>query len=438
MKLPKLFLLPALAGLVFSGGSALSSDKQLVLNDEVFCDMAQAMIDVSGDLRVTLADLEECVGTGEGLALSPLLAVPDSVPQGESFQAVWSSVGAEQCNLVVPTGWSSGTGGLSGATSVSVPESANPGDYELDVNCISGTDQVTSTATVSVTESDPDSPPSSPSLSSSVLDSTAPGEVRLTWTPSSGASDCEAESSPSVGEWSGSVGASGTNNQVTLSGLAAGNYTFRLRCSNDAGNSPWVQRTASISGSEACSDRQPPEGWTQFTNGCRYRPATGGWSGDCTNWNPGIWSAPFHQTIGVTERLAMAGRNGSGDRYLAIEIDTTGMPTTRSGRLNVFPDSTLFTRPETIVTISSCPGDFHREAVESETGCYGRHAAGMFANFRWGGTASGESCQLESGRTYYLNIIATSSPLGTHPDDLEPYPGCVDGSKPCGLVYDPQ
>ncbi len=436
MKLPKLFLLTALFGLLFSGDPAFSSDKQLVLNNEVFCDMSQATIDSSGDLRVTLASLEECVGTGVGLAVSPLVAVPDSVAPGDNFQAVWSSVGADECTLVLPSGWSAGAAGLSGATTVTVPSSASTTTYSLDVICGAGFEEESSSVEVAVVEADPESPPSTPSFSANVTESTAPGEVVLTWTPSSTATACEAESSPTVSQWNGSVSASGSNNQVTLSGLAADSYTFRLRCSNAAGNSNWVQRSATISSSAECADRAPPSGWTRVTNGCRFIHGQG-WGGDCSNWNPGIWSNPFWDGTGTTRRLGLAGRNGSAETYLAIQIDTTDMPSNKTGRITVEHD-TFATATPTLVSISSCPGDFHGDAVLAETGCYARQAAtaGGGSSFRWGGTNSDRDCQLESGRTYYFNIIPTTSPEGTHPDEIEPSMFCE--SSTCGLIYEPQ
>ena len=190
----------------------------------------------------------------------------------------------------------------------------------------------------------------------------------------------------------------------------------------------------SASRSQDCSsDRQPPQGWSQHTSGC----ITGrnlGWHGDCTVWDGGIWSHPFWQVVGVTERLAVARNNSK--HYLAIEIETFGMPTTKAGRINIYPDTSFDISPPTIVSISRCPGDFHEEPLMEETGCYARHASGFNANFHWGGVDSDRDCQLESDESYFLNIIPTNSELGTNPNELEPIPDCDENA--CGYVYDPQ
>lgn len=438
MKFRNLLLLPTLGGALLIGVCSWASERQLVINDEVYCDLTgQVMINTGGDLLVTLANLDDCVGLSSGLAVSPLVVVPDSVTAGESVQAIWSSAGADECTLTAPSGWSTGGSGLSGATTVSVPSSANAGTYSLGVICVSGSQTESSSSDITVAEADPGSPPSTPSLSISVEDSSAPGEVTLTWTPSSGASACEASSSPTVSNWNGSVSTSGSNNQTTLSGLSANSYTFRLRCSNSAGSSSWAQVSATIGSSTACSSRQPPSGWSQVTNGCNFRHGQG-WVGDCSYWE-GVWPGPFSEITGVTRRLGLAGRNGgNAQQYVAMEIDTHGMPASKTGRITVEHD-TFATATGTLISISSCPGDFHSEAILAETGCYARQGptAGGGSSFRWGGTASERDCKLESNRTYYLNIIPTNSPAGTHPDSIEPNEFSC-GSSPCGLIYEPQ
>lgn len=427
-------LLAGAFSLLALSGAALA-DKQLIINDSLHCDLEDALINVAtGNMEVLILDPELCLGVGEGLAVSPALAEPASVSQGAAFSLVWASVGAVQCQLGMPFDWSlTGTVGTSSVVRIGVPGDANVGNYPLTVTCTDESgENASSEAVVSVIEAEPDSPPATPSLSREVLDGVAPGEVRLTWSSSSGATDCEALSNPSQSAWGGSVG-TGSNQQVTLSGLAAGSYEFRLRCSNSAGSSDWRTVTANIGVSTQCANRPPPDGWSRIANGCVFQWGVG-WIGssDCTDWE-GIWPSPFIDSTGSTRRVASAGRSGP-RQYLAIEVSTAGMPTTKTGRVTAGDDGFAHP-PNTIVTISSCPGDFHEAAVMEETGCYAAQNV-IFSAYQWGGVNTSRTCKLESNRTYYLNIIPTSSPLGTHPDSLEPHPNCESG--PCGFVYEPQ
>ena len=194
-------------------------------------------------------------------------------------------------------------------------------------------------------------------------------------------------------------------------------------------------------GEDPCEGRQPPQEWSQLGDGntptCLYTVGVG-WdsNADCTTWEPGLYSSAFYETTGVTRRLALAGR-GDARQYLAIEIDTENMPPDSSGRLNVEHDP-FAEAVSTIISISTCPGDFHHDEVVSETGCYAEQSpvAGGGASFRWGGVDTDESCQLASDETYFINIIPTSSSPETAPDDLEVHSSCEDDV--CGLVYEPQ
>lgn len=433
-----LFLAPAFA-------AAQTEVRHLLINQgEVVCaistDVPVAIDAATGNLKVQVSDLETCIPQVDALALSPVLVTPATVQAGSSFDLVWTSVGAASCAIQLPSGWtnSSGAPGTSGIARITVASSTTAGSYPLAVDCLDAqANALSQSASIGVTVPDPQTPPATPSLTRTVVQGTAPGEIRLDWSASSGASSCTAESSPVVSQWNGSVG-TGTNQQTILSGLAAGSYTFRLRCANSAGTSANAQVTASISApaNEACANRAPPEGWERMSTGslsCVYPIGALSWdsSADCRTWTPGIWPTPFLETGGLTFRLGTRQPR----QYLAIALDTNGLTSLTSGSITSSePGGTPMVNPRRIYSISSCPGDFHQDAVMADTGCYGQ-LTGLFHIF-WGGPGTTRACKLQSNRTYYLNIIATDDPLGTPPNQIRPAPECETSA--CGATYSPQ
>jgi len=180
---------------------------------------------------------------------------------------------------------------------------------------------------------------------------------------------------------------------------------------------------------EVCSpERQAPGGWTRKTTHCAYSTSSG-WKPDCLAWTD-IWSGLFTQVSGVTYRLMV---DSQVDEYIALEIDTNGMTRTATGRLNsAAPGDSIGHYRQRIATISRCPGDFHQTAVEAENGCY-YNLTGISPNISWGGPDTTQSCKLDPDEVYFLNIIHTNSPAGTHPNALE---SNCDTDR-CGAVYAP-
>ncbi len=180
-------------------------------------------------------------------------------------------------------------------------------------------------------------------------------------------------------------------------------------------------------------DRQPPPGWNRLTvdeNSCLMGASQTTTDGDCRHWN-GIWQSSFIATGGNTRRLGLPG--DSGEEYMAIEFTTEGLTPDMSGAISINTDPHLLNRRK-LMSISSCPGDFHEESIAEDTGCY---RESFTQSLNWGGTATGSNCQLERDETYYLNIIYTDSELGTHPEELEPHPDCIEPEQSCGNVINP-
>jgi len=243
---------------------------------------------------------------------------------------------------------------------------------------------------------------------------------------------------------------------IQTAGLASEDaYTLSLVCRNGPVESDeGVAQTLSLTVEEGfspgpiegCEERGPPRGWTRLSNGplsCNYISGEGfDANSDCRFWQDtsdpedptkpgGIWPSPFLDTGGNTRRLAI-GRE-SPEEYMAIEFNTVGLTPDRRGRITAESAGSGIVPTRVLATISTCPGDFNRDAILAETGCYQTFSS--LTALRWGGAASGESCQLEPDTRYFLNLIPTDSPLGTATNSLES--NCPEGSR-CGSVVSPQ
>ena len=442
-------ILPATLGLLFLIGTTTSdaqdepNPRMLLIDGEPVCNLAEiqstgGLVDREGNVRVTVEDLAECVNEGGGLAVSPLVLEPETVEPGGSFTAVWASTGAVSCELNLPSGWQAPNVALADAVTLTVPSGTTEASYPVEVICSDADGNAFPVdSLLQVEASVPTTPPDAPLLARTVIEPVAPGQIRIDWSSSPTATDCVASSSPTVAGWDGSVG-TGIDQETLLTGLSTGSYNFALFCRNAAGDSPTEAVSATIASSTQCANRQPPSGWARLgdagTSSCYWTGNS--WAArDCTIWNSdiegveGISDTPFHAETGVSHRLAYAGRPDA-HQYLAIELDTTGMSPTNTGRLQTSSSDTFAASVSGIVTISSCPGDFHKAEILQETGCYARGVISL--GLEYGGTSTSRTCKLESGRTYYLNIIPTTSADGTDPDQIVPHPNCEEGV--CGKV----
>ncbi|MGY6588971.1 MAG: hypothetical protein ACXIUB_11880 [Wenzhouxiangella sp.] len=237
-----------------------------------------------------------------------------------------------------------------------------------------------------------------------------------------------------------------TNRRVNLPAGSSENspYTAELVCENgpvqsNDGLASIVSVTVNPPSGpgpiEGCENRGPPPGWSRMSTGNNSCVYSSGFqsSADCRIWNPGIWLADPANSAGITKRL-VSNRNNP-NSYIAIEFRTDDLSPTDQRRIETEGGGNPLASARRVYSISSCPGDFNQEAIEAETGCYG--VVGVLSPIFYGGVDSGSTCRLESGRTYYLNIIATNSPLGTPADEIEPHPNCTNSTL-CGAVYAPR
>ena len=186
-----------------------------------------------------------------------------------------------------------------------------------------------------------------------------------------------------------------------------------------------------------CSpQRRAPDGWSQITGNCDPQNYADG----CTEWGPGgIWPVGFPGGDGNTRRLA----SGLGEisQYLSIEIQTFDELADAYGRIRLnSAGQPIPNVPQHIMSISSCPGDFNKEAIMDDTACYGRIT--LLSSIRWRGPDAEPSgvyetdCVLQPDRTYFWNMIPSNSEPGTDPEDLEVDPQCLEGEL-CGAIYNP-
>lgn len=81
---------------------------------------------------------------------------------------------------------------------------------------------------------------------------------------------------------------------------------------------------------------------------------------------------------------------------------------------------------DVIVSVSHCPGDFDRAALEADGGCYYADGDRTTAPF-WAapnGILPRGNCRLAVGQNYFWNIIHSDSPSGEAPERLEVAEGC--------------
>lgn len=91
-----------------------------------------------------------------------------------------------------------------------------------------------------------------------------------------------------------------------------------------------------------------------------------------------------------------------------------------------------------IVTVSHCPGDFDRNEIERDGGCYYSDLS-RFTYPYWAapeGSLIAGSCRLAVGENFFWNIIHSDSEPGTLPEKLEVSERC-DVDAGCGAQWTP-
>ena len=256
--------------------------------------------------------------------------------------------------------------------------------------------------------------------------------VEIVWT-STGADFCEPAGE--LVDWSlldpTSIGTEGPATFEVPEDTEPGIYDVGISCTSN-GSSLEQMTNVEVVSTDPCDspDRQMPSTWTRLTTGelsCSY--TQGGsqiTSADCTSYE-GIWGGSFMDVTGISLRLGL--RELQWYDYMAIELTTEGLSSTATGTLALNTTPSL-QNSRKLVSISQCPGDFDKEAIEAETGCY---RAANTQNVNWGGVDTDRLCILEADKTYFLNIVYTESDLGTPSAELEPSPTCINPDlNPCG------
>jgi len=416
----------------------------------------------SGDISITVADLQSCLGSANALDVSEILVSPTIVEAGTSVTVVWASVGPEaeySCSAVAGgsnplPGWVGQSIGLQGPTSVAVGVGTASGLYDLGIACsIAGDPEslVSRSAQVQVTPADINPPPQ-PSLTVNGVSSSTSVEqgdsVTVVWSSQS-ATSCQA--SGTFTGWPGTKALSGTEVFSDTSGIDIGSYTISLRCSNLGGQSP----LASVSLNVTDPDEPPPSEcstrpllgvgdlstWRRKTTGsntCKWGTGSSADpSADCRFYDQ-VWPSAWPSTT-VRRDLFIDGNEGR--EFIAMEFNSGNIPFAHEGRLTQeVPQFGGASSAAKIFSISKCPGDFNEDILNAEMGPGCVRDTFVTESFRYGGPSSSivndpGTCALQPNTRYFLNIVFTTDEAGTPPDQIQPNPTCV--SARCGVPITP-
>lgn len=273
--------------------------------------------------------------------------------------------------------------------------------------------------------------------------------ITLAWT-TSGATLCNATSSPAVNGWSGLKGpASGS--QVLTMPATAGSYSLGLACYNDSGSTG--SKTVAVAvqapttpppdGQENCEGMTgplvKPSGFTGSTvpwdQAFRYR-----------SWTSSAFSFPEYPAIGSS--LAPTGsftlRSSTGtDQGPPIVGKWIAIPFTAASGVYFFNWLDPQPIPEraygpsraassVYMTLSTCKGDFRlpdNSASDPLLKAVCRKQAGSATITYSASQFGGLSCPLQMGRQYYLNVLFANPSDGLTPTEHT----CLDGKTACDV-----
>lgn len=253
---------------------------------------------------------------------------------------------------------------------------------------------------------------------------------------------CAATAASTLPGWSGG-NFSAQGPQTVVVNAAAGNYSAGLICQNASGDTvtagPLNVTVTTGNGTPECTDRPPPAGLTRANNG-RMATGTGTPSKPaefCSSCGR-QWHTMFDHNFARGNEAWYYQESG---RYHALEFQTGPLPAGEKGQIALNESNNFATfhgikNGRRFMSISKCPGDFHKAKLEP--GCF-TASQGVHVFF-WEGSAN-ESvirCPLEPNTTYYLNIVYTDSPE----NDPNPEWSCT-GQQPgssfrgCGNMMTP-
>lgn len=246
--------------------------------------------------------------------------------------------------------------------------------------------------------------------------------VTVSWS-SENAEYCERSGSGFPG-WQGLTG---PNGQVVLSSGAADpmEYFLVLTCFGAGGLDSRelmlriFEQTAP--GPSDCGGRMPPPHLVRATE-CLI-----GSSADCLDYEAVF--GPFPGTPN-SRRIRL-----QQNQYAAMAFTPDqSLPSTWQGHLTAEYDQLGGVSGSFLWSISACLGDFDQAAIEADSGpnCYGQWRFGLDAIHFGGPDSSGfRNCRLEPGQLYFLNLLPTSQPPGTPPQQLNWF---CDGASACAWL----
>lgn len=256
---------------------------------------------------------------------------------------------------------------------------------------------------------------------------TAGQAVSLTWS-STDSQLCLASSTGPNGAttFAGPRGTTNTGGEsVTLS--AAGDYSFGLKCYNDAGASQMQATAVTVA---AGSTTTPPP----TTTGCditssdpAFQPA--GFAQVIKDWatafkspNPNITTDPVYPTgPGTPVPIGASKSSYTAIRFVALAdltVDMTwDMAQAQIGYPSPRPADSMF------IGISPCPGDLRAPNASSgdpwlQNGCRKvAGAASMYYTTRTQYVSNDFLCRIEAGQTYYINVSPVDPTDGISPGE---------------------
>ena len=392
--------------------SVAATSPKLILNGEVSdCVLSDLVISgATGDVQLGISNLSDCFSSEAGLAVTPVMVIPNTVQPPATVEVLWGSSGADTCRAGgnLPAWNNQGTLPLEGQRTLNVPSGTSTGAYRLEVLCsVDGGAEVSGQAGNNLTVTSPSAPPQ-PSLSLSPTSPINPGaSVTVNWS-SENATSCSANGT--FPGWPGGKATSGSQTITTSTSLAPGTYSLTLTCANAGGTSLAAQTSIVVeSGTpSACTgDRAPPPG-LQRASACLLGNES---SADCRSY-----ASVFNGLPGTTNLRFFGPPAGS---FVAMQIGPATIPAaatvdiTRGELQGQWADY----RPGPFIwSISTCPGDFNEAAITAESGegCIGSSPTGLpprFGGSNW--TSSLVRCGLSSGTRYYFNVLYTNQPVGT-------------------------
>ena len=257
-------------------------------------------------------------------------------------------------------------------------------------------------------------------------------DVTVSWHVEGNPTSCLKTASPANSGWSGNVSASNLingNHSLVVPNITA-STTFSLRCSNDFGNSNSVSDNTTVNGTGVNCSSQPP-----ILNGnadTTVRIVVGvapGQPGSPTN--PLLSDGTYDQvapgsgwpgSIGPQSYLSL-----SKNKYVALRFttDNTDIGSNISFYIPGNPQGPASIG--TALSISECPGDFNNHLNQPKCLVIGGGAPSMRWTQNPAASAAG-FCKLEHNKTYYFNIVHSSSQSTN-------FSSSACATSACGIIF---